>query len=229
MDTSRVHWDNRRVQCVRKMNHVPTQPALLQARGLTFVRQDEPVFGPLDFVLAHGEVMLIEGNNGSGKTTLLRVLAGLLRADGGELRMDGHPMDRDRVRGRMVFMAHHLGLKADLSPLENLRIAAGLYGCRSTATPQGVLKDVGLHGYEHEPVRQLSAGQKKRASLARLLLIPGELWLLDEPFANLDREGIALVNRVIERHATEGGAALVTSHGAVTFLHGEPRRIRMPA
>ena len=76
-------------------------------------------------------------------------------------------------------------------------------------------------------MRQLSAGQKKRAALARLLLLAADVWLLDEPFANLDREGIALVNRLIERHAAHGGAAMVTSHGAVTFLHGEPRRLRL--
>jgi heme exporter protein A len=206
-----------------------TNTALLEARGLTFLRQDERVFGPLDFSLAHGEVMLVEGDNGSGKTTLLRVLAGLLRADEGNLYLDGEPLDRDRARGRMLFMAHHLGLKADLSPLENLRIASGLYGCRPRSTPANVLQKVGLQGYEDEPVRQLSAGQKKRAALARMLLIPAQMWLLDEPFANLDREGIALVNGLIEEHAEAGGAALVTSHGAVTFLHGTPRRIRMPA
>jgi heme exporter protein A len=96
-------------------------------------------------------------------------------------------------------------------------------------TPREALHTVGLQGYEHEPVRQLSAGQKKRAALARLLLLEADVWLLDEPFANLDREGIALVNQLIERHAAQGGAAMVTSHGAVTFLHGEPRRLRLSA
>jgi heme exporter protein A len=91
------------------------------------------------------------------------------------------------------------------------------------------LRDVGLAGYEDEPVRRLSAGQKKRAALARLLLVPATLWLLDEPYANLDRHGIALVNRLLERHIGDGGAALVTSHGAVSFHGGEPQRIRMHA
>ncbi|NKZ39063.1 MULTISPECIES: cytochrome c biogenesis heme-transporting ATPase CcmA [Oleiagrimonas] len=203
--------------------------ALLAARDLTFLRQDEPVFGPLDFALRAGEVVLVEGDNGSGKTTLMRVVVGLLHADEGTLYLDGAPLDRDLARGRLLFLAHHLGLKADLSPLENLRIAIGLYGCREAITPQQALHTVGLQGYEHEPVRQLSAGQKKRSALARLLLVPADIWLLDEPFANLDREGIALVNRLIERHVAEGGAAMVTSHGAVTFLHGEPRRLRLSA
>jgi heme exporter protein A len=206
-----------------------SSPALLEARGLSFLRQDEPVFGPLDFRLRAGEVLLVEGDNGSGKTTLLRVIAGLLRGDAGSLLLDGQPLDHDTCRGRLLFLAHHLGLKADLSPLENLRVTAGLYGRRADMTPQQALHTVGLQGYEHEPVRQLSAGQKKRTALARLLLLSADLWLLDEPFANLDREGIALVNGVIERHAAAGGAAMVTSHGAVTFLHGEPRRLEMRA
>jgi heme exporter protein A len=207
----------------------PSPPTLLEAKGLTFLRQDEPVFGPMDFRLGSGEILLVEGDNGSGKTTLLRVIAGLLRADSGSLYLDGQPLDRELSRGRLLFLAHHLGLKADLSPLENLRVAVGLYGQREDMTPRMALHTVGLQGYEHEPVRQLSAGQKKRAALARLLLLEAGVWLLDEPFANLDREGIALVNRLIERHAENGGAAMVTSHGAVTFLHGQPRRLEMRA
>ncbi len=211
------------------MTAEPSATALLEARGLSFMRQDEPVFGPLDLRLDAGDVLLVEGDNGSGKTTLLRVIAGLLRAHDGSQWLDGQPLDHDTARGRLVFLAHHLGLKADLSPLENLRAIIGLYGSRAGATAMQALHAVGLQGYEHEPVRQLSAGQKKRAALARLLLVEGDIWLLDEPFANLDREGIALVNRLIEGHARSGGAAMVTSHGAVTFLHGQPRRLELRA
>jgi len=78
-------------------------------------------------------------------------------------------------------------------------------------------------------VRRLSAGQKKRVALARLLMLPARIWLLDEPYANLDREGIALVNRLLDGHAARGGAALVTSHGAVTFAGDTLRRIRLHA
>lgn len=206
-----------------------TAPVLLEARALSFHRQDEPVFGPLDFSLHAGEVALVEGNNGSGKTTLLRILAGLLHLDEGELRWRGQPWRRTEHLGDTLFLGHHLGLKADLSARENLAVAAGLYGTRAGRDVPGVLADIGLAGYEDEPVRRLSAGQKKRVALARLLLLPGTLWLLDEPYANLDRTGIELVNRLLAMHATEGGAALVTSHGAVSFLDGEPTRVRMHA
>ncbi|MBU6246905.1 MAG: cytochrome c biogenesis heme-transporting ATPase CcmA [Xanthomonadaceae bacterium] len=204
-------------------------PPLLAAASLSFLRQDEPVFGPLDFELHAGQLALVEGDNGSGKTTLLRVLAGLLHVDAGELRWRGEPLRRDECAGEIVFLGHQLGLKGDLSPRENLRIAAGLHGTCEGTNPERALHDVGLAGYEDEPVRRLSAGQKKRAALARLRLVPATLWLLDEPYANLDRQGIALVNRLLEGHVAAGGAALVTSHGAVSFHGGEPRRIRMHA
>jgi len=204
-------------------------PLLLEARNLAFYRQDEPVFGPLDFRLHEGEVALVEGDNGSGKTTLLRILAGLLHVDEGELLWRGKCWQRDDYLGDVLFLGHHLGLKGDLSARENLAVASGLYGVRNGMKANEVLTEIGLAGYEDEPVRRLSAGQKKRAALARLLWLPATLWLLDEPYANLDRTGIELVNRLLGQHAARGGAALVTSHGAVSFLGGEPRRIRMHA
>ena len=204
-------------------------PPLLEARALSFYRQDEPVFGPVDFQLRPGEIALIEGDNGSGKTTLMRILAGLLHVDEGALLWLGHPLDRDACLGQIVFLGHQLGLKGDLTPRENLRVAEGLHGVREGASVPGVLHEVGLAGYEDEPFRQLSAGQKKRVALARLLLVPAALWLLDEPYANLDRHGIELVNRLLAGHVDRGGAALVTSHGAVSFHGGEPQRIRLHA
>ncbi|TAL94130.1 MAG: cytochrome c biogenesis heme-transporting ATPase CcmA [Rhodanobacter sp.] len=202
---------------------------LLEARALSFYRQDEPVFAPLDFQLHAGELALVEGDNGSGKTTLLRMLAGLLHVTVGELCWRGAPLRRDACTSEILFLGHQLGLKADLSPRENLRIATGLHGSRESVTAAGVLAQIGLRGYEDEPVRRLSAGQRKRAALARLLLLPGTLWLLDEPYANLDRRGIALVNQLLEAHTARDGAALVTSHGAMGFHGGEPRHIRMHA
>ncbi|MGO4700324.1 cytochrome c biogenesis heme-transporting ATPase CcmA [Dyella sp. 2RAB6] len=207
----------------------PVRPTLLQAVGLAFYRQDEPVFGPLDFSVDAGEIALVEGDNGSGKTTLLRILAGLLHVEEGELRWRGEAWQRDEHLGDVVFLGHHLGLKGDLSARENLAVAIGLYGRRDGLAAADALREIGLAGYEDEPVRRLSAGQKKRAALVRLLLLPATLWLLDEPYANLDRAGIELVNGLLARHAARGGAALVTSHGAVSFLGGEPRRIRMHA
>ena len=198
---------------------------LLEARGLAFARNDEAVFGPLDFCLHGGEVVLIEGDNGSGKTTLLKVLSGLLEAGSGEIHLNGEPLTTARLSQQVALLGHLPGLKDDLTPLENLRFAIGVFGLRVGITPHLALVSVGLEGYEDVPTRQLSAGQKKRVALARLLLVPAALWLLDEPYANLDREGIVLVNRLLDAHARRGGAALVTSHGAYAFTSGTPRRI----
>jgi heme exporter protein A len=111
--------------------------------------------------------------------------------------------------------------------LQNLRFAIGMGGMRAGITPHLALASVGLDGYEDQPVRMLSAGQRKRVALARLLLVPAALWLLDEPYANLDRGGIELVNRVLDDHARRGGAALITSHGAYAYTSGTPRRIAL--
>ena len=211
------------------MTGAPSVPPLLETRCLSFRRQDEVVFGPLDFSLHAGELALVEGDNGSGKTTLLRILGGLLHADEGELWWRGELMQRDRCVGERVLLGHQLGLKGDLTPRENLQLALGLHGCRPAVSIESALAQAGLAGYEDEPVRRLSAGQKKRAALARLLLVPARLWLLDEPYANLDRIGIALVNEMLAAHIRDGGAALVTSHGAVSFHGGEPTRIRLHA
>lgn len=192
----------------------PAAAPLLQARGLRFSRNDEPIFGPLDLEVGSGEALLVHGGNGSGKTTLLRVLAGLLDGAQGEIFVDGERAGRDRIAQVSALLGHLLGHKGELSASENLRFAIGLYGCRGGITVDMALASVGLAGFEDAPARQFSAGQRKRLALARLLLVPARLWLLDEPYANLDLAGIGLVNRLIERHLAKGGAALITSHGA---------------
>ena len=203
------------------------RPPLLEARGLGFSRNEEPIFGPLDFVLHAGEVVLMEGDNGAGKTTLLRVLAGLLAPSTGEVLLDGEPLTLARLSPKVALLSHQGGLKHDLTALENLRFALGLHGQRQGISPVSALAAVGLDGFGEAPVRQLSAGQKKRVALARVLLAPVGLWLLDEPYANLDRSGIEPVNRLLENHAHRGGAALITSHGAYAYTSGTPRRIAL--
>ena len=212
------------------MPPIETAPApLLQAQSLCFARNEEAIFGPLDFSLHAGETVLIEGDNGSGKTTLLKVMSGLLEATSGDVLLHGAPLTLARLSHQVALLAHSLGLKIELSALENLRFAAGLCGLRPGITPHLALASVGLEGYEDAPLRTLSAGQRKRVALARLLLVPAALWLLDEPYANLDRSGIELVNRLLDHHARQGGAALITSHGAYAYTSGTPRRIALRA
>lgn len=197
---------------------------LLAARGLRFARNDQAVFGPLDFAVDAGEALLVQGDNGAGKTTLLRVLAGLLHADAGEVDIDGRRAKPSLRARAFAYLGHLSALKGDLSALENLNFLCGLHGRRRGQLPGNALGIVGLSGYEDTPARQLSAGQKKRLSLARLWLAPAPLWLLDEPYANLDLDGINLVNRMVQAHLRAGGAALLTTHGAYA---SPPVRTRM--
>lgn len=187
---------------------------MLEVHGLRFSRNDVPVFGPLAFAVDRGEALLVQGSNGAGKTTLLRVLAGLLGADAGTVRFDGKPAEPQLRAGLVAYLGHLPAFKADLSAGQNLAFLCGLHGQRASQTFDSAMRTVGLGGFEDAFARQLSAGQKKRLSLARLWLSPAPLWLLDEPYANLDLEGIELVNRMVRAHLEDGGAALVTTHGA---------------
>lgn len=209
---------------MRAMSSDTSRPPLLSVQALAFSRNEEPVFGPLDFQVDAGEALLIQGGNGAGKTTLLRVLAGLLRADQGHIVLDGVPATSAARARAMAYLGHLPALKADLGALENLEFLCGLHGRRPDPQPIQAMALTGLAGYEDTPARQLSAGQKKRLSLARMWLAPAPLWLLDEPYANLDLEGITLVNRLVAAHLRSGGAALVTTHGAYA---APPVRTRM--
>ena len=120
-----------------------------------------------------------------------------------------------------------MGLKGELSVEENLRYSAHLQGQRPGTSLEQCLDEVGLQGLEDQPARTLSAGQRKRLGLARMRLLPSKLWLLDEPFANLDLEGIALVNTLVERHLAAGGGALITSHGAYATGAYQTRVLRL--
>lgn len=207
--------------------HAPDAP-LLQARSLGFWRNEEPVFGPLDFSLAPAQALLVLGGNGSGKTTLLRVLAGLLAATTGEVDLMGRPVDRSHLARGSAYLGHLHGHKADLGALENLAFSQAIQG-GGDGNIEAALAEVGLAGHEDTPARRLSAGQNKRLALARLRLQSASLWLLDEPYANLDLDGIALVNRLIQAHVAGGGSVLLTTHGAYAAPPVPVRTLTLPA
>lgn len=205
-----------------------TPAPLLLARGLTYHRNQDRIFGPLDLEVAAGEAVLVRGGNGAGKTTLLRVLAGLLEATGGHARLLGRPVDADHLAREVAYLGHRPGHKADLPALANLRHAAALHGAEGGLRRlEAALEAVGLAGYEDTPAGRMSAGQNKRLALARLSLHPGRLWLMDEPYANLDLDGIALVDRMVGAHTAAGGAALVTTHGAYAAPPGRVRTLHL--
>lgn len=161
------------------------------------------VFQPVDITLSAGELLIVTGDNGSGKTTLLRLLAGIIQPSSGTIRL---------TAGRIAYLGHALAIKEDLSSLENLCFVRDFSGPTAISVEQA-LQLTGLNRVASRPARTLSAGQRKRCALARLLLQPAELWLLDEPYSNLDQEGIDLVDRLLQQHIRNGGSAVVATHG----------------
>ena len=189
----------------------------LEARDLECVRDDRVLFSQLSFTVRPGEVLQVEGHNGSGKTSLLRILCGLLLPNEGEVLWCGQPVNRVRSEflGELSYLGHHNGIKAELTPLENLRFAATLSLRKAETDPYAVLARFALRGFEDVPCRTLSAGQNRRVGLARLLMSRGLIWVLDEPFSSLDRKGIGDLEAIFEEHVGNGGIIVLTTHHPV--------------
>jgi heme exporter protein A len=169
----------------------------------------------VSFQVARGEAVGLLGANGSGKSTLLRTLTTLLRPSSGTAQICGYDVVReaDDVRRHVGFLAHTPGLYDDLSARENLEFARAMLGRASGDITVGAALDrVGLGGVGDARVRGFSAGMQRRLALARLLLTRPAVLLMDEPYSNLDVEGIALMNAVIGDAVQRGGAALVVLH-----------------
>ncbi len=196
------------------MNDLPANSTVLQVNKLSYFRNEEKIFGPLSFTLETGNALLVTGANGSGKTTLLRVLSGLLKAQIGEIIVNKPGNIHSDLSHICAYLAHKPGHKAELSCLENLEYLQAIFHEKKSGLIETTLAKVGLAGLEDIPAKKLSAGQNKRLGLARLLLCHSTCWLLDEPYANLDLQGIELVNQLIAEHTNAGGAVLLTTHGA---------------
>lgn len=188
--------------------------AMLHAAQLFCERDDRILFEGLNFQLSEGQVLQIKGSNGSGKTTLMRILCGLNDNYGGDINWYGEPIDevREDFFASVLYIGHRVGVNKVLTPLENLRWSCSLHGDVDDAKILKVLADIGLRGFEESQCFTLSAGQQQRVSLARLLISPVKLWVLDEPFTTLDVAAVALLENLLLQHARNGGAVLVTTH-----------------
>ena len=191
---------------------------LLSASDLCLVRGDRCLFQDVGFALNPGELLFVAGANGSGKTSLLRAMAGLLEFESGDIRWQGQSVDKDRQRFRaaLVWFAHRVGFKGDLTPVQNIHFEAGLRAFQSNDI-QGALARVGVKFGAELPMRALSAGQQRRVGLARLILADAPLWMMDEPFTNLDTDGQGLVKELISEHLANGGICAMASHQAVSI------------
>ncbi len=201
--------------------------AKLSGNNLTLIRGERCLFEGLDFALHGGGLLLLEGRNGCGKTSLMRAIAGMLGLETGEVFWNGTPVLKQRqvFHGALVWLAHRTGLKGDLTMLENLEFERSLRP-QSSRDSEAVFERLGIERLRKLPLRSLSAGQQRRVALARMLLADVPLWLMDEPFTNLDREGRRLVMDLVEEHLGAGGMCVMAAHQDVD-INAPMTRIRM--
>ena len=195
------------------MNPSDNGQITLKADALSCIRDDRVLFEDLSFVVEASQVLLLEGQNGSGKTSLLRILCGFREPDAGEIYWCGQLLD-NQYYAQMMYVGHQDGVKNELTVRENLLMSLAL-GSASQLSIEQALEKVYLHGFDDMLVQSLSAGQKRRLSLARLLITDNKLWILDEPFTSLDKQGIAVVEALMIEHVKHGGLIVLTSHHEV--------------
>ncbi len=185
----------------------------LKVTDLAAIRGGRRVFEGLTFTVAAGEALILTGANGTGKSTLLRILAGFGRASGGEVELTG--IDTEISPGELChYVAHADALKTTLTAEENLRFWAEFYGA---GDPLSALAALGIEHLAGLPSGLLSAGQKRRLGLARLMLCPRPLWLLDEPTVSLDKAARSQFAGLMAGHIASGGMMVAATHMPLGF------------
>lgn len=196
---------------------IPITLPPFQGRGLGCIRGGRAVFAGLDFTVAPGDALVLLGPNGSGKSSLLRIMAGLLRPTVGALLWGDTPVleDAEAHAARTHYVGHHDAVKPVLSVTENLRFWARLHepaGEEAARRVETALDRFGLAHLRDVPGKMLSAGQKRRTNLARLLAAPSGLWLLDEPTTALDKASIKVLEATMAEHRAAGGMVVLSTH-----------------
>jgi len=197
--------------------------ALISASNVSYERHYQTVFGSLSLSLQSGDTLVLSGSNGSGKTTLIKILAGILRPTSGHVTLEP-----------CHYVGHQHGLQPQLSVLDNMRYYQQLQAeLQATTEDSDSICLQALHAFNvldlaTRRVSDLSAGQLKRAALARLLLTRRPLWLLDEPFVNLDKASINLMLKLMRQHCAQGGIAIIASHELGLADLPDSRHLRLP-
>ena len=203
---------------------------MLEVLKLGCIRGERRLFSDLSFSAGAGELIELRGPNGSGKTSLLRILCGLSSPAEGQVGWNGkniRSLGEEYFRD-VAYLAHQNAVKDELSALENLRIATGVAGNPlPKAQAQEVLERIGLKDRQHLPARVLSAGQRRRLAVARLLTIKATLWILDEVLTSLDDAAVRLSREFISDHIKNGGIAIVATHQDLNLSVERMQRIQL--
>jgi heme exporter protein A len=203
---------------------------MLEVSNLSCVRGTRRLFNGLSFSAKPGQVLEVRGANGSGKTSLLRIICGLAAPAAGEVQWNGQKIGRlgEDYLSSIVYVAHQTAVKDELTAMENLLVSARLIGSKATrAELSSILARLGLGERMHLAARLLSAGQRRRLALARLLATNATLWILDEAMASLDDAGVTLANRLISEHVANGGMAIMATHQDLSLSAGDLQRIEL--
>ena len=188
---------------------------LIRTENLCFERDEIKVIDRVNLELNSGDLLQVEGCNGSGKTTLLRLLTTAVKPTSGQIFYQGKKLSDCRYEycSNIIFIGHQIALKERLTPVENLNWLSPIR--LSQDSINRALDLVGLRDFETAPSWSLSAGQKRRVALARLIVSNAKIWFLDEPFTAIDTQGIGLMRQLIDDHVSKGGAVVFSTHQSV--------------
>jgi heme exporter protein A len=189
------------------------QPEILLAvEGLSCVRRGRRLFENLEFSVISGGTTVLAGANGCGKSSLMKMIAGLLPADTGTVRFKGTPIRTTAdYEGDVIYLGHKNAVKPEASVRENIFFWAHITGNEMLAAM--AMEYWSLGPWLDMPAGMLSAGWQRRVALSRLISVPAQLWLLDEPMSNLDADGVALLGELIKSRTASGGAVIMVAHG----------------
>ena len=176
--------------------------------NLTCRRGLRTIFEDLSFSVDEGRGLLLTGANGSGKTTLLRMLAGFIEEASGEVHLEGGDEELELAE-QCHYVGHHNGVKHSFTALENLQFLADYFGGDHF---EEAIDTFGLQGLEDIPAGIMSAGQKRRLGLSRLVLVKRPVWFLDEPSVSLDKQSVAILAGVVSKHIETGGIVIAATH-----------------
>ncbi len=182
--------------------------------NLQCIRRDNILFQGLGFTLEDGGLLQIDGVNGSGKSSLLKMCIGLIQATEGSITWNDEDITTSRYQFQsdMTYFGHTNGVKAGLTALENMNVMHALSGSKNNVDYSSILEEIGLSGMEDVLLSRMSAGQNRRVGLTRIFMTTSKLWLLDEPFNALDKNGKKIIEQLIVKHCKAGGMVIFATH-----------------